>query len=125
MSAEWTHVASLRSLVQVFPLQSLRVLHYDSAKSSLLMTFFKALGLKELNPELYVKKFLNLNQGLSEDQRSLLILMNREYQNKQQPFQKDIIKAISQSPSRGRAEKPEISCKTLNALTQKFIGEKD
>ena len=51
--------------------------------------------------------------------------MNREYQNKQQPFQKDIIQAISQSPSRGRAEKPEISCKTLNALTQKFIGEKD
>ena len=125
MSANWSHATALRSLAQVFAPGSLRVLHYESAKGSLFLKFFEALGLEGPSFKLVDNKALMLNTALSNVQRDLLIWINNSLKGQNDFSQVVIARALQNTSANAQREKPDYNLETFNSMSLKFTSEKD
>ena len=125
MSANWSHATALRSLAQVFALGSLRVLHYESAKGSLFLKFFEALGLEGPDFKMVDNKALMLNTALSNVQRDLLIWINNSFKGQNDFSQIVIARALQNTSANAQREKPDYNLETFNSMSLKFTSEKD
>lgn len=75
----WSHKNAARALAEVFTLEHLRVLHYDSLKGHLISTFADAIGL-ELSASVKGKyNDLQVNRSLTAAERHVLISINQRF----------------------------------------------